>query len=166
MCERVRATRAHHAAFASFSFCRSATSDAEIRVMAAEEGLRVLWRIPSKSPPFSCLLAVPRARKGGLQARQAHQKALAPTDLESPLLKIQKEGGYYTCQENEELRQVSRLHLAISCLRELAREDNGRGAQRHKLPLEYGECEEKTIEPRTKQCHRASICWHYDTVLL
>ena len=30
---------AHHAAFGSFSFCRSVTSDADIRVMAAEEGL-------------------------------------------------------------------------------------------------------------------------------
>ena len=36
---RVRAARAHHAAFASFWFCWSGTSDAEIRVMAAEEGL-------------------------------------------------------------------------------------------------------------------------------
>ena len=37
--QRVRAARAHHAAFRGFSFCRSGTSDAEIRVMAAEEGL-------------------------------------------------------------------------------------------------------------------------------
>ena len=37
--QRVRAARAHHAAFRGFSFCRSVTSDAEIRVMAAEEGL-------------------------------------------------------------------------------------------------------------------------------
>ena len=37
--QRVRAARAHHAAFGSFSFCRSVTSDADIRVMAAEEGL-------------------------------------------------------------------------------------------------------------------------------
>ena len=37
--QRVRAARAHHAAFAIFCFCRSGTSDAEIRVMAAEEGL-------------------------------------------------------------------------------------------------------------------------------
>ena len=38
-CEWVRAAPAHHAAFSSFSLCRSGTSDAEIRVMAAEEGL-------------------------------------------------------------------------------------------------------------------------------
>ena len=38
---------------------------------------RALGRIPSKYLPFSCSFAVPRARKGGLQARQAHQKALA-----------------------------------------------------------------------------------------
>ena len=38
---------------------------------------RVLGRIPSKSLPFSCSLAVPRARKGGLQAGRSHQKALA-----------------------------------------------------------------------------------------
>ena len=37
--QRVRAARAHHAAFRGFWFCRSGTSDAEIRVMAAEEGL-------------------------------------------------------------------------------------------------------------------------------
>ena len=37
--QRARAARAHHAAFRGFSFCRSVTSDAEIRVMAAEEGL-------------------------------------------------------------------------------------------------------------------------------
>ena len=35
----VRAARAHHAAFRGFWFCRSATSDADIRVMVAEEGL-------------------------------------------------------------------------------------------------------------------------------
>ena len=38
-CAWVRAARAHHAAFRGFSFFRSVTSDAEIRVMAAEEGL-------------------------------------------------------------------------------------------------------------------------------
>ena len=38
-CEWVRAAPAHHAALSSFSFCRSGSSDAEIRVMAAEEGL-------------------------------------------------------------------------------------------------------------------------------
>ena len=37
--QRVRAARAHHAAFRGFSFCRSGTSDAEILVMAAEEDL-------------------------------------------------------------------------------------------------------------------------------
>ena len=44
---------------------------------------RVFWRIPSKSPPFSCSLAVPRAWKGGLQARQIHQKALASKSEET-----------------------------------------------------------------------------------
>ena len=44
---------------------------------------RVFWRIPSKSPPFSCSLAVPRAWKGGLQARQIHQKALASRSEET-----------------------------------------------------------------------------------
>ena len=43
---------------------------------------RVLWRIPSKFPPFSRSFAVPRARKGGLQARQAHQKAFSSRDLQ------------------------------------------------------------------------------------
>ena len=38
-CEWVRAAPAHHAAFSSFSLSRSGSSDAEIRVMAAEEGL-------------------------------------------------------------------------------------------------------------------------------
>ena len=43
---------------------------------------RVLWRIPSKFPPFSRSFAVPRARKGGLQARLAHQKAFSSRDLQ------------------------------------------------------------------------------------
>ena len=42
---------------------------------------RTLGRIPSKSPPFSSSFAVPRARKGGLQARPSHQKALASRSL-------------------------------------------------------------------------------------
>ena len=69
--QRVRAARAHHAAFRGFSFCRSVTSDAEIRVMAAEEGLvEDAFEVPSWF-----------LRSFTLIKAKSFKKSLAPTNL-------------------------------------------------------------------------------------
>ena len=81
--QRVRAARAHHAAFRGFSFCRSGTSDAEIRVMAAEEGL---GEDPLEVPALLQLVRrapCPEVRR--LQARQALQKALTSRPRQAAL---------------------------------------------------------------------------------